>query len=54
MASTRRRSRAAITMPVPGRGRALTELRRSNAAGIHGRRRPTRASAKRAAIESAR
>jgi hypothetical protein len=34
----------------PGRVARVQELRRSNAAGSHGGRRPTRAAAKRAAV----
>jgi hypothetical protein len=35
---------------IPGRGRALAELRRSNAAGLHARRRPDRSGTRRRAI----
>ena len=40
-------------LPVSGRGRALTELRQSNAAGVHGRRRRDRGTMKRRAITRA-
>jgi hypothetical protein len=41
------------TIPARGRGEALTELRRSNAAGVHGRRRPGRGATRRRAITRA-
>lgn len=39
------------TIRLTGQGRALTELRRSSAAGPHGRYRPGRGNTRRAAIE---
>ena len=46
----KRKPRQASLPAMPGRGRALAELRRSNAAGIHGKRQPVRGSTKRRAI----
>ena len=57
MSSKARRRRARVrtaTVPVPGAGRALAELRRSNAAGTHRKRRKDRANTERAAIQFAR
>jgi len=43
-------SKAQRRTPATGRGQALTELRRSGAAGTHGRRRPDRRNTRRRAI----
>lgn len=48
--SKRTRPEALVTSPVPGRGRALAELRRSGAAGLHVKRRKDRANNNRRAI----
>jgi hypothetical protein len=47
----RTRPEVPVTSPVPGRGRALAEIRRSGAAGLHGKYRKDRANVRRLVIK---